>query len=248
MSASLHLVSRDFAPPSWRPSRFLRALPPESFARLAPVLEVVQLPTKVVLWEPDTPIQHVYFPHSCAMSVIVQLRDGVCVEAHTIGREGFLGVSVLLGSDTASTRAVVQVAGEASRLSSSAFRHALAKDDALRQFSLLYAHAVLDQTSQSVACNGRHDLPKRCARWLLMTRDRVDRDEFRLTQEYLATMLGVRRATVTGAALMLQRAGLIKYSRGRVTILDRDGLEKASCECYDVVRKRYDQLLGRQRD
>lgn len=248
MSASLHLVSRDVAPPPWKPSRFLRALPPESFARLAPVLEVVQLPTRVVLWEPDTPIQHVYFPHSCAMSVIVLLRDDVCVEAHTIGREGFLGAPVLFGSDTASTRAVVQVAGEASRLSSSAFRHALAEDDALRRFSLLYAHVVLDQTSQSVACNGRHELPKRCARWLLMTRDRVDRDEFRLTQEYLATMLGVRRATVTGAALMLHRAGLIEYSRGRVTILDRDGLEKVSCECYDVVRKRYDLLLGRQGD
>ena len=245
MSESLHLVPRDTDnSPDDQPNRFLSSLRPESYARLAPELETVDLRAKVVVWEPDAPIRSIYFPHTCVMSIIVLMRDGVAVEAGTVGREGFLGVPVLFGGESTSTQAIVQVAGMASRIPSSVFRRAIAEDSALRDFSLRYAQALLEQTAQSVACNGRHDLSERCARWLLMTRDRVEGDEFHLTQEFLATMLGVRRATVTVAAAMLQRAGLIRYQRGRVTILDRSGLEDAACECYDVVRRKYEKLVG----
>ena len=244
MSETLHLVPRrtDRAP-SDQPNRFLAALPRESFARLEPELETVEMRAKVVLWEPDTPIRSVYFPNTCVMSIIVPLQGDVAVEAGTVGREGFLGVPILLGGDTTSTQAICQVSGMTGRLPASVFRRAIDEDALLRRFCLQYAQALLEQTSQSVACNGRHDLAERCARWLLMTQDRVDGDEFHLTHEFLAFMLGVRRATVTVAAAILQRAGLIKYSRGRVRILDRAGLEEASCECYDVVRRKYEKLL-----
>jgi CRP-like cAMP-binding protein len=245
MSETLHLVSRrEESTASEHANLFLAALPRESFARLAPELETVEMRTKVVLWEPDTPIRSIYFPHSCVMSIIVPLRGDVAVEAGTVGREGFLGVPVLLGGESTSTQAICQVAGMTSRVPASVFRRAIGEDAALRAFCLRYAQALLEQTSQSVACNGRHDLSERCARWLLMTQDRVDGDEFHLTHEFLAFMLGVRRATVTVAAAILQRAGLIKYSRGRVRILDRAGLEEASCECYDVVRRKYAKLVG----
>ena len=245
MSETLHLVPRDDGQsPSEHPNRFLGALRPESFALLAPELETIEMRAKVVLWEPDAPIRSIYFPHSCVMSIIVPLRGDVSVEAGTVGREGFLGVPVLLGSDSTSTQAIVQVSGTSSRVPASVFRRAINEDSDLRNFSLRYAQALLEQTSQSVACNGRHDLAERCARWLLMTQDRVDGDEFHLTHEFLATMLGVRRATVTVAAAILQRAGLIQYSRGRVRILDRAGLEDAACECYDVVRRKYEKLVG----
>jgi CRP-like cAMP-binding protein len=186
----------------------------------------------------------VYFPHTCVMSIIVPLKGDVMVEAGTVGREGFLGVPILLGADSTSTQAIVQVAGSGSRVSASFFRRLSEEDAEFRRFCLRYAQALLEQTSQSVACNGRHDLSERCARWLLMTHDRVDADHFHLTHEFLATMLGVRRATVTVAAAILQRAGLIRYSRGNVSIVDRAGLEAASCECYDAVRRKYDALLG----
>jgi CRP-like cAMP-binding protein len=178
------------------------------------------------------------------MSIIVPLKNDLWVEAGTVGREGFLGVPLVLGGESTSTRAIAQIPGVASRLPASVFRAAIAEDPALREFCLRYAQALLEQTAQSVACNGRHDLSERCARWLLMTRDRVDTDDFVITQEFLAIMLGVRRATVTVAAGMLQSAGLISYRRGRVMILDRQGLEQASCECYHVVRRKYERFIG----
>lgn len=244
MSDSLRIVRDDEPQARSRPSRFLSALPASSYERLEPELESVELHSRTVLWEPEMPIRSVYFPHNCAMSIIVPLKGHVSVEAGTVGREGFLGVPVLLGCDTTSTQAIVQVSGKASRLPASVFRKAVASDARLHDFCLRYTQALLEQTSQSVACNGRHELSERCARWLLMTGDRLDGDEFHLTHEFLATMLGVRRATVTVAAAILQRAGFIRYSRGHVVILDRTGLENASCECYAMVRDRYDRLLG----
>ncbi len=245
MPETLHRFARDAQrAPHPHASRFLGALPPESFERLAPELETVEMRTKVVLWEPDTPIRSVYFPHTCVMSIIVPLKGDVAVEAGTVGNEGFLGVPVLLGGDSTSTQAICQVAGMASRVPASVFRGAIAEDAELRGFCFKYAQALLEQTAQSVACNWRHDLSERCARCLLMTQDRVDGDDFHLTHEFLAIMLGVRRATVTVAAAILQRAGLIKYSRGRVRIIDRAGLEEASCECYHVVRRNFLKLVG----
>ncbi len=244
MTDSLHLVRDDEPPTRASSSRFLAALPPLSRARLEAELEPVDLHSKTVIWEPGVPIRSIYFPHNCAMSIIVPLKGHVAVEAGTVGREGFLGVPVLLGSDSTTTQAIVQISGKASRLPVAVFRGLVAEDDGLRSLCLRYTQALLEQTSQSVACNGRHDLSERCARWMLMTHDRLDGDEFHLTHEFLATMLGVRRATVTVAAAILQRAGFIKYSRGRVKILDRTGLENASCECYAVVRDMYAKLLG----
>lgn len=222
----------------------LRALPAESYERLRPHLEPVQLSTKQTLWEPHAPIRSVYFPQSCVLSLIVILEEEVPVEAATIGREGMAGIPVALGAESTSAKALAQVPGDAVRMPSSTFREALAQDGALSGLVLRYAQALHEQTSQSVACNRRHSMEERCARWLLLTHDRVGADHFPLTQEFLAVMLGVRRASVTVAAGMLQQAGLIRYSRGKITVLDRARLQDASCECYRAVREQSARLIG----
>jgi CRP-like cAMP-binding protein len=226
-------------------NRLLKAVPAETYERLRPHLEPIQLATGQVLWEPDAPIRSVYFPRTCVTSLIVLLAEESPVESATVGREGMLGVPVALGAESTSARALAQVPGEAARIPAAAFREAMAQDDALTGLMLRYAQALLEQTSQSVACNRRHAMEERCARWLLMTHDRVGADQFPLTHDFLAFMLGVRRASVTVAAGMLQQAGLIRYSRGKVTILDRARLEEASCECYRVVKAHAERLLGK---
>ena len=227
-----------------RTNRLLAALPTASYARLQPHLELVHLPIKKVLWESDGPIDWVYFPQNCVVSLLVLLSEDVPVEAATIGREGFAGVPILLGADRTSTQAISQVPGEALRCSTQALRKAAAEDRDLLSLLLRYTQALQEQTSQSVACNGRHTMDERCARWLLMTHDRVGGDEFQLSHNFLAQMLGVRRASVTVAAGMLQQAGLIAYARARVRVLDRERLEQASCECYRIVKDKYDRLLA----
>jgi CRP-like cAMP-binding protein len=214
------------------------------YERLLPHLEFAEVPSKHVLWKPDAPIRSVYFPRSCVLSHLVPLASEDPVEAATVGREGFAGVPVLLGADSTSTETLVQVAGGLVRLPVAALREVQAHDGALTALLLRYAQALYEQTAQSVACNRRHSLEERCARWLLMTRDRVGFDSFALTQEFLAAMLGVRRASVTVVAGMLQQAGLITYHRGRITIVDSERLEQASCECYGVVKQKYQHLLG----
>jgi len=225
-------------------NELLNALPAGVYARLLPYLESAEVPSKHVLWKPDAPIRSVYFPRSCVLSHLVPLASEAPVEAATVGREGFAGVPVLLGADSTSTEALVQVAGELVRLPVAALREVQAHDGALTALLLRYAQALYEQTAQSVACNRRHAMEERCARWLLMTYDRVGAESFALTQEFLAAMLGVRRASVTVAAGMLQQAGLITYRRGRITILDGERLEQAACECYSVVRAQHERLLG----
>ena len=225
-------------------NQLLRALPAGLYARLLPHLESSMLPSRHVLWKADAPIRSVYFPRTCVLSHLVTLTAEAPVEAATVGREGFAGVPVLLGADSTSTETIVQVPGELARLPVAALRQVQARDGALTALLLRYAQALYEQTAQSVACNSRHCVEERCARWLLMTHDRVGGDAFDLTQEFLAAMLGVRRSGVTVAAGMLQRAGFIRYNRGRVAVIDRAGLEAASCECYGVVRRKYDSLLG----
>jgi CRP-like cAMP-binding protein len=225
-------------------NRLLRALPAESYERLRPHLEPVALAQAQSLWEPDASIHSVYFPRSCVISVLVLLDEEAPVESATIGREGMLGVPVTLGATSTSTRALAQVPGDAARVPATGFRAMMADDAAFSQLMLRYAQSLLEQTSQSVACNRRHAMEERCARWLLMTQERVGTDSFPLTHDFLAFMLGVRRATVTVAAGMLQQAGLIRYSRGKITVLDRARLEEASCECYRTVKERSDRLLG----
>ena len=228
-------------------NRILQRLPPDQYAALLPYLEPVELNNRQVLWQPDATIHSVYFPRTCVFSLLTPLADEQPVEAATVGREGMAGTPVVLGVRVTNLQAITQVSGLAARLDAERFTgHLRQTDGALFSLLLRYTQALHEQTAQSVACNRRHAIDERCARWLLMTQDRVGTDEFGLTQDFLAFMLGVRRASVTVAAGMLQQAGLIRYHRGRITIVDRSGLEAASCECYDVVRRKYEQLLSQQ--
>jgi CRP-like cAMP-binding protein len=226
-------------------NRLLRGLSAESYAWLLPHLEPVEVAAGYVLWHPDGPIHAVYFPRTAVCSLLTPLSDEAPVESATVGCEGMIGVPVVLGAPTTHTKALGQVAGAAARVDVGRFREWLSREDGTTIPLLLrYAQSLLEQTAQSVACNRKHAMEERCARWLLATRDRVGADQFVLTHEFLAAMLGVRRASVTVAAGMLQRSGLITYSRGRVTILDRERLEQASCECYRVVRDLNERLVG----
>ena len=224
-------------------NRLLRALSPEAYAALRPHLEPVELTTGQVLWKADGPIHGVYFPRTAVCSLLTPLADEAPVESATIGYEGLVGVPVVLGAPATHTQGLTQVTGTAARVDARRFRDWLTEADGAFSLFLRYAQVLLEQTAQSVACNRRHGIDERCARWLLMTRDRVGADRFALTHDFLAFMLGVRRASVTVAAGMLQQAGLIRYSRGKVEILDRERLELASCECYGLIRRKYEQLL-----
>jgi CRP-like cAMP-binding protein len=212
----------------------LAALPAGVFDRIRPVLDVIPLTLKDVLYKPGEPIRHVYFPGSGFCSVLTVLADGSMVEVATVGREGMVGVSAILRGDSGdASTTMVQAAGRVCyRMSADAFG---AEMDRRGEFSAIlgrYAQAFLGFVMQSTACNAMHSIEQRLARWLLMAHDRVERDEFPLTQEFVAMMLGATRPTVTVVAGTLQRADLIAYHRGRVTIVDRRRLERASCECY----------------
>jgi CRP-like cAMP-binding protein len=226
-------------------NRFLRMLPASSYFRMRPYLESVPLPRKHVVWNVDDSVDTVFFPRRCVLSLLVTLKHRAPVEAATIGNEGMLGVSPTLGSDRSPMLVVTQIPGEALRMSAGLFRELIADDRAVRDLTLRYSHALLEQTAQSVACNRRHTTVQRCARWLLMTHDRVDADEFTLTHQFLALMLGVRRASVTVALGQLQQTGLIRCVYGRIAIRNRAGLEQAACECYEVVERRFRRLFQR---
>jgi CRP-like cAMP-binding protein len=220
-------------------NRLLRLLDPDVYAQIMDEGELLELTAKQVLWRPGTPIRSVYFPRTCGVSLIVPLDDERPIEAATVGNEGYVGAAVALGVESTTILAMTQVTGMALRISSATFAMLLRQHEALRVLVLAYAHTLMEQAAQTVACNRRHDLSERCARWLLMTHDRVDASTFVLTQDFLAIMLGVRRAGVTVAAGALQEAGLIRYSRGRVEVLDREGLEAASCGCYRILAESY---------
>jgi CRP-like cAMP-binding protein len=225
-------------------NRLLRALPTDAYAALAPHLEPVAIGVGQLLWPTDRPIHAVYFPRTAVCSLLTPLADELPVESATVGHEGLVGVPIVLGASSTHTQAIGQVGGAAARVDALRFRDWLWSAAGALPLFLRYTQALLDQTAQSVACNRKHEMDARCARWLLATRDRVGADGFPLTHRFLAAMLGVRRPSVTVAAGMLQQAGLVRYTRGRVTILDRERLEEASCECYRVVRDRHEQLLG----
>lgn len=221
----------------------LRALPHDSLERLRPRLAVETLPTGTVLYEPGVPMNTVYFPLDSAVSVVTDV-SGSEGEVATIGLEGMLGLPVLLCTHVAQMRSFLQIGGALVTLPADELTTASEDDAVLRGLMLRYAQALFMQVGQSVVCNQRHTLRQRCARWLLTTHDRVDENDFHLTHEFLAMMLGVRRAGVTVAAGALQRAGLIQYRRGTVRILDRAGLEQVSCECYFKIRDAYERILG----
>lgn len=225
-------------------NRFLRMLPASSYYRIRPYLCVLALPKAHVVWNVDDPIDFVYFPRRCVLSLLVMLKHRAPVEAATVGNEGLLGMSTVLGADRSPMLVVTQIPGEALRIGARMFNELVEDDASLRLLALRYSHALLEQTAQSVACNRRHTTVQRCARWLLMTHDRAHADEFGLTHQFLAMMLGVRRASVTVAAGELQRAKLIRYVYGRVVVEDRQGLEAAACECYSIVQQRFARLFS----
>ena len=226
------------------PNRVLRALPLDEYERLVPELTPTRLRLRQVLVEADQPIRDVYFIRHGVGSMIATEQEGGAVEVGTMGCEGFVGLPVLHGVETMPYRVFVQVEGDAWRMAADAFGRVIEARPAVRHLCLQYAQTFTNQISQSVACNGLHTLEERCARWLLMTLDRVSGDAFELTHEFLALMLGVRRAGVTVAMGTLQRAGLLEYARGRVTVLDRPGLEEASCGCYRITRAAYERVFG----
>jgi CRP-like cAMP-binding protein len=212
--------------------------------RLRRHLEPVVLEYRRPLYNANEPIEFVHFIESGVGSLVLTMANGDAAEVGTIGNEGFVGLPVLLGDDRAPTSVYIQVPGVGLRMRAETFREELERSGPLRATMLRYAHALFNQVAQSAACAALHSLEQRCCRWMLMTRDRMQSDEFLLTQEFLAMMLGVRRAGVTVAAGGLRRAGLIEYKRGSVTIIDRGGLEQRSCECYGVSKREFDRLLG----
>jgi CRP-like cAMP-binding protein len=203
-----------------------------------PELEQIHCQRGQVLMDADSPLDHIYFPESGVVSVVAVYADGTIIEMATIGREGCTGVQAVLGAKQSSVRLLVQIPGSAARMSRPAFARAMGSMPSFRSLMYAYLHAFLEQVLVSVACNGAHSLQERLARWLLMMRDRGDDDALRITQSLLAEMLGVQRPTITHAARELERAGLIERGRRQVTVLDRQGLTKASCECYQLVRTR----------
>jgi CRP-like cAMP-binding protein len=226
-------------------NRLLATLPRAAYGRLLPELEPVTLEFGEVLYEPGDPIRHVYFPNDSLVSLLTVVDHHLALEVGMVGREGMVGVAVALGIAASPVRAMVQGAGDAMRMKATRFRSEFGQSQVLQRQVLLYTHALMAQVAQTAACNRFHMVEARLARWLLMTRDRVASDQFRLTHEFLGHMLGVRRVGVTNAAHALKQRKLIDYSRGNITIVNGRGLEAASCSCYEVVKDRYDRALRR---
>jgi CRP-like cAMP-binding protein len=226
-----------------RQNRFLAQLPQSEYRRLSPMLKPVALTLGQILYEAHGPIDYAYFPTGAVLSALTVMQDGNAIEVATIGNEGLVG-HYGTGGMISPHRMIVQVENGGLRIEARALQEEGAKPGALRDLLTAYHVAFVWQVSQSVACNGLHRLQQRCCRWLLMTRDRVGSDDLRLSHEYLALMLGARRASVTDALRPLREEGLVRSHRGRLTILDGAGLEARACECYFVVRDEYERLLG----
>ena len=219
-------------------NRLLLALPSRDLKRLMPELEHIRCQYRQILMDADSSLEYVFFPNSGVVSVVAVYSDGSIIEMATIGREGFTDVQAVYGAKISAARLLVQIEGSAVKMSRAAFARAMASIPSFRNLMHAYVQAFIEQVMASVACNGTHSLKQRLARWLLLMRDRSDDDTLPITQDLLADMLGVQRPTITIAARELERAGLIKRGRRQVTILDRKGLTKASCECYKFVRER----------
>lgn len=225
-------------------NRLLDALPDEEFERLRPDLEPASLGLNDVLIEPNEPIGHVWFPVDSMCSVVATMADGQQVEVGTIGNEGMVGLPVFLGRNSVPLSTFCQVPGEAVKMRSEALRTEVKPGDKLHNLLQRFTEATFIFASQSSACNRLHSVEQRASRWLLHTHDRLGSDEFLLTQEFLAQMLGVRRASVSKVASELQREGLVSYARGKITVTDRTGLEGKTCECYAIIREEFDRLPG----
>lgn len=227
-----------------RTNRLLAALPSSALAILQRDLEKVLLPIGLVLEEVGVPIWHIYFLRRGVVSIVLPFDDGSAVEVANVGPEGMVGMSVLLGAETASVRAVVQVPAVAVRIEVDAFRQAVDQEPVLQRILLRYVLAIVGLLALNSACHRTHSIEQRCARWLLSMHDQVHQDSYPLTQNFLGLMLGVGRPSVSIAASKLQRAGLISYVRGQITILDRLGLEAASCDCYRTAQRPFERVVG----
>jgi CRP-like cAMP-binding protein len=230
--------------PIRRTNRLLSLLSDDDYERLRPHLSPVAFDYKKSLYEASRPIEQVYFPIDGVASLVITTSEGASAEVGTIGSEGIVGLPICLGDRDAPSSVYVQVPGTALRMDAVAFRRELEASPTLNLVMLRYAHAFFNQVAQSAACAHLHKVEQRCCRWLLMTRDRMPSGDFLLTHEFLGMMLGVRRTTVTDVMGSLQKAGLIRYRRGHVTILDHEALRERACECYEISKQEFDRLLG----
>jgi CRP-like cAMP-binding protein len=224
-------------------NRLLAALPEAEWQRWLSQLELVEMPLGEVLYESGGTLSHVYFPTTAIVSLLYVMENGASAEIAVVGNEGLVGVSLFMGGESTPSRAVVQSAGQGIRLEAQSMKNEFNRAGPTLHLLLRYTQALITQMAQTAVCNRHHSVDQQLCRWLLLSLDRLEGDELVMTQELIANMLGVRREGVTEAALSLQQAGLIRYARGHITILSRAGLEKRTCECYDVVKKEYDRLL-----
>ena len=232
------------SPHSPKQNHLLAALHADEFERLSPHLELVPMPLGEAIYESGGRLQHVYFPTTSIVSLLYVLEDGASAEIAIVGNEGILGISLFMGGETTPSRAVVQSAGFGYRLKAQTLKQEFNRAGPVLHLLLRYTQALITQMAQTAVCNRHHSVDQQLCRWLLLSLDRLSSDSLTMTQELIASMLGVRREGVTEAAGKLQRAGLISYNRGRIKVLDRPGLEDASCECYQVVKTEVDRLLS----
>lgn len=228
-------------------NHLLAALPESEYQTIAPHLKLVNLTSGEIISEPHQSITEIYFPLKAMISLVSIMIDGSTTEIGLIGNEGIIGLPAILGGDSTISRSIVQISGSALQISADIIQREFLRGGKLQQILLLYIQASLTQVSQSTACNRQHKIEARLARWLLSVKDCVSQNEIHLTQEFIANMLGTRRSGVTVAAGMLQQAGIIRYSRGKIVILNRKALEDISCECYRTVQKEFIRLLGSRR-
>ena len=224
-------------------NHLLAALPDAEWQRWLPQLESVEMPLGQVLYESGATLSHVYFPTTSIVSLLYVMENGASAEIAVVGNEGLVGVSLFMGGESTPSRAVVQSAGSGFRLPAATMKDEFDRAGPVLHLLLRYTQALITQMSQTAVCNRHHSLDQQLCRWLLLSLDRLQGNELVMTQELIANMLGVRREGVTEGALKLQKARLIRYSRGRISVLDRPGLEKRTCECYAVVKREYDRLL-----
>src|SRR4030095_4968285 len=231
------------APPTPHQNHLLDALPAAEFDRLSPHLELVPMPLGEALYESGGQLQHVYFPTTSIVSLLYVMKDGASAEIAIVGNEGILGISLFMGGETTPSRAVVQSAGYGFRLKAQLLKNEFGRFGPMLHLLLRYTQALITQMAQTAVCNRHHSVDQQLCRWLLLSLDRLSSNERTMTRELIANMLGVRREGVTEAAGKLQSAGLIHYRRGKISVLDRPGLESRSCECYQVVKDEFDRLL-----
>jgi CRP-like cAMP-binding protein len=234
------------SPHTPRQNHLLDALPAKDYARLLPDLELIAMPLGWAVYEAGGHLGYVYFPTTCIVSLLYVMEGGESAEIAITGNEGLVGIALFMGGESTPSRAVVQSSGSGYRLRASALKREFALGGHLQHLALRYTQALITQMSQTAVCNRHHTVDQQLCRWLLLSLDRLSSNELRMTQELIANMLGVRREGVTEAAGHLQAAGLIRYSRGKIIVTDRPGLEQRVCECYGVVKKEFDRLLPYQ--